>query len=216
LESPENDSFRDASLEFVRRLWELGTQHVVALGTCVEYQLSNRPLSEDDTPAAPTTRYARCKNQLRLALETEAKSRSLPFCWSRLFYPYGPREHPSRLASSIITKLRHGENLTLKTPASTKDYIYIEDVAGALLTVIESRYSGIINLGTGAGITVREIALRLSRLLGKTELIAEATVPDPDPFPFVVADASKLRGLGWRPAWSLEQGLAKLVSALNS
>src|SRR5262249_32981733 len=75
LESPENERFRDDSLRFISKIADLGTRHVVGLGTCIEYQINERPLAEDATPIAPTTTYARCKNELRLALETESKAR---------------------------------------------------------------------------------------------------------------------------------------------
>src|SRR5947209_1188044 len=55
LESPENERFRDASLQFLRKVRKLGTKHIVSLGTCVEYQITNEPLSEEKTPIAPTT-----------------------------------------------------------------------------------------------------------------------------------------------------------------
>lgn len=213
LESPENERFRDASLQFVRQLQKLGVNHIVGLGTCIEYQITSQPLSEERTPVAPTTTYARCKNELRLALEAEAGERGFTFCWGRVFYPYGPREHPSRLCSSIIRKLAHGERIVLKTPHSTKDYIYIEDLASALLTVVEKRYAGVINLGTGAGAAVQEIAELLGGYLGRRELVEAGSQPEADPFPFVVADASKLRGLGWRPAWTLAKGLEQMVTA---
>jgi nucleoside-diphosphate-sugar epimerase len=213
LESPENELFRDASLHFVRQLQKLSINQIVGLGTCIEYQITDQPLSEEHTPVAPTTTYARCKNELRLALETEASERGFAFCWGRVFYPYGPREHPSRLCSSIIQKLAHGERVVLKTPHSTKDYIYIEDLASALLTVVEKRQAGVINLGTGAGVAVREIAEYLGRYMGRLDLVEAVSQPEVDPFSFVVADVSKLRGLGWRPAWPLEKGLEQLVTA---
>jgi nucleoside-diphosphate-sugar epimerase len=213
LESPENERFRDASLRFARKLRELGTEHFVGLGTCIEYLITGEPLSEDHTPIAPTTLYARCKNELRLGLEAEAKASGSVFCWARVFYPYGPGEHPSRLCSAIVEKLARGARVVLKTPDITKDYIYVEDLASALLTVVEQRHAGAINLGTGAGITVRAIANHLARLLAKPDLIAAASQPEPDPFPFVVADVAKLKAIGWQPAYGLEQGLEKFVKA---
>ena len=211
LESPENERFRDTSLVFARRLWELGVNHVVGLGTCVEYASSNRPVVEDSSPSGPTTLYARCKNELRLALAEGARAHGRLFAWGRVFYPYGPGEHPSRLCSSIIQRLSSGQKVVLKTPESTKDYIYIEDLAAAVLRVVESRYSGLINLGTGTGTTVREIATRLGSQLGSPELVSVAEQPQPDPFPIVVADATRLKGLGWQPEWTLGKGLAELV-----
>ena len=213
LESPENDRFRDASLQFIRKVVDLGARRVLGLGTCIEYKITQQPLNEDSTPIAPTTTYARCKDELRLALENDSKARGFGFCWARVFYPYGPGEHPSRLCSAIIQKLLRGEKITLKTPTSTKDYIYVDDVAAALLTVIEKRFEGNVNFGTGTGTAVRTIAAIIGQLTQKSELIDEASQPDPDPFPYVVADAARIKSLGWKPRFTLEEGLRRLLDA---
>ena len=212
LESPENERFRDASLQFLLKLADSGVQYVLGLGTCIEYQIGEKPLAEDFTPIAPTTAYARCKNELRLALEAEAKPRQFGLCWGRVFYPYGPGEHPARLCSAITQKLLRGDTITLKTPKSTKDYIYIDDLVTALLTVVEKKFLGTLNLATGHGTTVLDIASTLSSLVGRPELIQQTTEPEKDPFPFVVADASRLKSLGWQSAISVDEGLRRLVA----
>jgi nucleoside-diphosphate-sugar epimerase len=212
LESPENFKFRDDSLQFLRRVAEAGAKHIVSLGTCIEYQIRGQPLSEDRTPIAPTTTYAKCKNELRLALEAEAKRGGFNFAWGRVFYPYGPGEHPSRLFSSIIAKLGRGEKMVLKTPQSTKDYIYIADLAAALLAVVEKKFSGAINLGTGSGTAVRDVAHMIGKLMGREELVSEANPPEHDPLGDVIADAGKLKGLDWQPKTSLEQGIQALLA----
>lgn len=215
LESPENLRFLESSKNFLTRVADLGTNHIVGIGTCVEYQISGEPLSEEKTPIAPTTLYARCKNELRLAMEAEANARNLRFCWARVFYPYGPGEHPSRLCSSIIGKLSRGEKIVLKTPDSTKDYIYIDDLASALLTVVEKKFAGAINLGTGVGISVREIAQTIAAEMGKAGLVSEQTPADKDPFGYVVAKANRLRSFGWHPATSIKQGLHALLQTVR-
>jgi nucleoside-diphosphate-sugar epimerase len=215
LESPENVRFLDSSFQFLCRVRELGASHTVGLGTCIEYQIGREPLSEGRTPIAPSTTYANCKNELRLKMEAEAATGEFDFCWGRVFYPYGPGEHPSRLCSSIIQKLQRGEKIVLKTPDSTKDYIYIDDLAAALLAVVEKRFRGTINLGTGVGISVQEIARQLGGQMGRSELIEATSQPEPDPFPFVVADAGKLKSLGWQPRVGSAEGLTRLVKALT-
>lgn len=213
LESPENERFLESSLRFFRRVRELGTGHIFGLGTCIEYKIGDGVLSEDRTPAEPKTLYARCKNQLRLAMEAEASANNFLFSWGRVFYPYGLGEHPSRLCSSIIQRLARNEEILLKTPTATKDYIYIDDLAGALMAVIENRCGGVINLGTGVGVSVREIAQTLGQMTGKAELIREASPPEPDPLGDIIADASKLRSLGWGTHYTLKQGLKELLTA---
>ena len=212
LESPENEQYLQWSLDLVHRLRNIGVNHIVGAGTCIEYQISDAPLSEDRTPVDPTTLYARCKNALRETLAAGAQKDGWQFCWGRVFYPYGVGEHPARLCSSLIQKLRRGEKLVLKTPNSRKDYIYIEDLAAAILLTVEKRFTGTINWGTGKGISVREIADNLAVTLGKPDLVAVAEPPETDPFPFVVADVSRLGALGWRPAWTLDRGLQEMIS----
>jgi nucleoside-diphosphate-sugar epimerase len=214
LESPENESYLRWSLDLVHRLHGLGTDYIVGAGTCIEYQITNAPLSETHTPVAPTTLYARCKNALRERLEAEAHRDGWHFCWGRVFYPYGVGEHPARLCSSLIQKLRRGEKLVLKTPHSTKDYIYIEDLAAAILLTVEQRFTGTINWGTGLGVSVRQIADAIAAMLGRPELVEEVSPAEKDPLGFVVADATRLKGLGWRQQFTLEQGLKELQRGL--
>lgn len=212
LESPENENYFHWSREFVRRIREFGARRIVAAGTCIEYRISDEKLLEDRTPVEPTTTYARWKNALRIALEEDAKKDGFSFAWARVFYPYGVGEHPARLCSSIIQKLGRGEKIELKTPNSTKDYIYIEDLASAFLTVLEKQFEGTVNLGTGIGIAVKEIAQTLGEMMRRPELIKEVNPPQIDPLGYVVADNSRLRGLGWKPEHDLRRGLEKLLA----
>lgn len=212
LESPENEKHLEWSLALARRLKGIGLRQFVGVGTCIEYKITNAPLNEEHTPVDPTTLYSRCKNALRETLAAEARQDGTGFCWGRVFYPYGVGEHPARLCSSLIHKFRRGEQLVLKTPHSTKDYIYIDDLAAAILATLEKQYRGTINWGTGVGISVRQIADAVAARLDRPELVAEVSPPGIDPLGYVVADATRLRGLGWQPRFDLDQGLGRLLA----
>jgi nucleoside-diphosphate-sugar epimerase len=71
-----------------------------------------------------------------------------------------------------------------------------------------------VNLGTGTGITVLQLASTLAALLGKPQLVRESPAAVHDPKDFVVADSSKLRGLGWSPRTELRDGLRQLIQSL--
>jgi len=215
LDSPENHRFVDWSLAFLKRLAELGTRHLVVLGTCIEYRTTGAARAEDRTPLEPATLYARCKHELHLKLETELARHAAALCWARVFYPYGPGEHPARLCSSIIQNLRRNQSVTLKTPDSRKDYIYIDDLARALVLLIERKFAGSVNLGVGEAVAVRQIAEVLGRLLGKPDLIQFPAQPVSDPLDCVLSDSTKLRSLGWRPGVDVEAGLKNLIACLG-
>jgi dTDP-6-deoxy-L-talose 4-dehydrogenase (NAD+) len=215
LESPLNEQHRRWSEALARRLPETGVRHFVGVGTCLEYQSSPAPLNEDTSPTSRSTAYARCKNAFREFLFSHGGQMGMSVCWGRVFYPYGPGEHPARLCTSIIQTLRRGEKLVLKTPHSVKDYIYIEDLAAAMLVTVEKRFCGTINWGTGVGVSVRQIADTAAALLGRPELVENAVPPTEDPLAHVVADASRLRSLGWQPAFDLRRGLETMIAVLR-
>lgn len=212
LESPENEQHLAWSLNLARRLKQIGLGYFLGVGTCIEYQITAAPLHEDRTPVDPTTLYSRCKNTLRETLEAEARRDGSRFGWGRVFYPYGVGEHPARLCSAVLKKLQAGESIELKTPHSRKDYIYIDDLAAAILLTVERQFLGSINWGTGTGISVREIADAAARLVGRPELVTNAPQLIPDPFDYVVADNQKLRQLGWQPTYSLEAGIKRMLA----
>jgi len=218
LESPENEDHARWSLALAQGLARRGLRRLVVLGTCIEYRLPGADhLHETESPLGPGTPYARAKDQLRRRLEElSTRHPGLRLAWGRVFYPYGEGEHPARLCSSLIRTLRRGEEVVLKTPDSTKDYIHIDDLAAAILRVSEMGFVGPVNLGTGAGVTIRAIAEAISDRLGRRDRIRIQEPPAADPFPRVVADAGRLRGLGWEPKVALESGLLRLIETRAS
>lgn len=211
-ESPENEAYLRWSLAFLERLLAAGTSHLLVTGTCIEYALGGRlPLNEATTPLAPRTAYAWTKNALRIALERLVENRGGALCWGRIFYAYGLGEHPDKLCTSIIRRLSRGEEIVLKTPDSVKDYIYIADVASAVVMLLECRHHGAVNLAMGVGVSVGQIADHLGEMLGRPALVTRSPQSEPDALGYIVADSSKLRGLGWRPKYDLQRGLKALV-----
>lgn len=216
LEASENHDWFNWSESFLVRLAQLGVRHLSVLGTCIEYQITGRPLSEELTPLLPTSTYAQAKCELRRRLGEGALPKGTTLAWARVFYPYGEGEHSARLASSLIVKLRRGEPVTLKTPHSTKDYIHVDDVASALMVVVGQRFAGTVNVGTGVGVTVETIAREIGQIMGRPDLITVPDNPPIDPLDYVVADVKRLRSLGWRPQVPLAAGLRRLVEVRAS
>ncbi len=210
LNSPSNYSFLKSSLDFIKQAVNYGVQNVIVTGTCIEYRPSNTPLIEDKSPVEPETIYAKCKHQLHRELLTELEKMNCRLCWTRIFYPYGIGEHPDRLCSFIIKKLINNKKVLLNSPLSTKDYIYIDDIAEALLTLVEKQFSGTANIGTGEGITVREIAGLISTMLDKNGLIEENN--QNLSIDYTVADITKLKNLGWKQKISIKEGLNRLIN----
>jgi len=213
-DSPEHFRCLQDSKLFLARALDAGVKHILGVGTCIEYRIDRAPLVEDKTPLEPVGAYAESKNGMRAWLQEQAPQRGFQFGWGRIFYVYGVGEHPTRLCSAIIQKVRRKESIVLKTPQSTKDYIYIDDVIAALMLMAERKVPGAVNIGTGLGITIFDLAQTVEKLLGKSGLVQKADPPVPDPLDYVVADSTRLRMLGWQPQHDLERGLRKLIEAV--
>ena len=210
-DSPQHYDCLEWSKSFLAGAVERGVRQIISVGTCIEYELGKQPLIEDHTPLKSIGPYPTAKNQLRIFLEDESRRRGFSLCWPRVFYAYGVGEHPGRLCSSILQKLRASEKIVLKTPASTKDYIYVADVATALMTLVERTAAGAFNICTGTGVTILELAQTLAGLLDRPELVETPEHPAEDPLGFVVGDSTRLRSLGWKPEYELRRGLEAML-----
>ena len=217
LTSPENELWLEQSKTWFQKLSEIEVPHIAGTGTCIEYAASVEPLNEETSPLDPAFPYSQAKAALFHWLQGGGLGSSQTWSWFRVFYPYGPGEHPNRIFSSLIAQLSAGKSLALRTPHSVKDYIYIDDVALAMCHALESRATGAVNIGTGHGLPINELALRLAKLLGADPaLVQHASELANDPTPTVIADSHKLRSTGWRPHTNLDSGLQRLIDSLSA
>lgn len=210
-DSPENELHLRWSLGFVRGLRDLGCRHVTVLGTCAEYRPCAHPLREEDPPPAIESPYASAKRRLRETLSAELAGTGTGFAWARIFHPYGVGEHRDRLCSTLIRRIRAGEVLVLRTPHAIKDYLHVTDVASALLAISTRQMLGPVNVGSGNGISVGNLARQLGSMLGSADCVRFAPDAVSDPEDCVVADTGRLRSIGWEPEVSLESGLLGLI-----
>ena len=203
----------NAGQELIRSFHRCGGRRVVVAGTCFEYDWSGGLCSEERTPLNPNTLYGACKDGLRKFIEEYSQNRGLSFGWGRVFFVYGPDEAPRRLVPSIITSLLKGEAALCTHGRQIRDYLHSRDVATALVRLFESSLTGTCNIGSGNGVTLREIGEAIGERLGAQSLLefGARTAPAFEP-PVILADATKLRDeVGWKPAISLADGLAETI-----
>ena len=200
LESPENEELLAAS----RRLIERVPGRAIFAGTCFEYDTQRGVLAED-SPTRPTTLYARCKDELRKTVERRPNS-----AWVRLFYQYGPGEHPDRFIPSVIRSLLSEKPVKVSPGAQRRDFLHVRDVAAAIAAVLESDLQGCVNIGSGRAVEQRRMVAKLSDLAGRLDLVDFGAVPYFPGEPMLIeADTTKLGSTGWRPKVDLETGLSE-------
>jgi nucleoside-diphosphate-sugar epimerase len=190
-----------------------GGRRLVATGTCYEYDQQLGICSEHRTPLQSNTVYGTAKATLFQQLTEFSRSTALSFAWPRLFFLYGPGEQSRRLVSSVITSLLDGQPARCSHGRQRRDYMYVEDAAEGLLTLLASNVRGPINLARGTAVSLRAIVELIGHKLARPDLIELGALPArPEEVPLVVADTTRQSvELDWRPATSLDAGLERTI-----
>jgi GDP-L-fucose synthase len=92
-----------------------------------------------------------------------------------------------------------------------REFLHVDDLGRAVVHVMEEGSAatlpdGMVNVGVGADLTIRELAGLVQRVVGhRGEMIWDATKPDGTPRKLL--DVSRIKALGWEPEIGLEEGL---------
>jgi nucleoside-diphosphate-sugar epimerase len=210
----ENFDWIEASLQLVRAFQENGGTRIVAAGSAYEYDWRYGYCHEQLTPLAPDTAYGACKQALGELIGSFAQLSGASSAWPRIFFLYGPREHPDRLVSSVIRNVLGNSPAPCSHGEQIRDYLHVQDAADAVVAVLDSDLQGPVNVGSGRPIALKKLVGAVGERLGRPELIQLGAIPArANDAPLVVADVSRLtEELGWSPRYSLDEGLADTIA----
>lgn len=138
----------------------------------------------------------------------------LPTVAVRFFNVYGPRQNPDSPYSgvlSIITKcMKNNQPFTLYGDGSqTRDFVYVGDVVDALIKIsTETKESTVYNIADGGETPLIDVIHTYEDISGVKLNISYKENRSGD-ISKSKADISKLRKIGFKPSWSLHDGLKK-------
>jgi len=93
------------------------------------------------------------------------------------------------------------------TGTPMREFLYVDDLADALVFIMfEAEILQLLNIGTGVDQTISELAECVRRVVDYPGAI-EFDVTKPDGMPRKLLDVSRLKALGWRPQFTLEEGV---------
>jgi dTDP-L-rhamnose 4-epimerase len=171
------------------------------------------PLAPVPTPEEKTPEPGHAYSVSVYARERLALASGIPAAALRLFLTYGPRQSLTNpytgTVSLFSTRLLNDlPPIVYEDGLQTRDFVYVEDVARALALALD-RAEGVFNVGTGAPTAIGELARALARCYRRS---IEPELPGyyrPGEARHVVADAARLRALGWEPRVPLAEGLGR-------
>lgn len=207
-----------------------GVGKFVAIGTACSYPgYLEGKLREDDLWAGPchesVVNYGLTKKMLAVQAKAYKRQYGLDGAHLILTNLYGPGDsyNPERshVAAALVRKFveaEHAKAPTVEVWGSGKpvrEFLYVEDCADAIIMAAQS-YNDVnkpLNIGTGTGTTIRELAETIGEVAGyRGKIVWNADKPDGAAMK--VLDVSRMRQAfdGWTPPTSLRAGLEKTIS----
>ncbi|HEY2662592.1 MAG TPA: NAD(P)-dependent oxidoreductase, partial [Caulobacteraceae bacterium] len=176
---PANADWVAATMVLARASIEAGVRRFTGVGTCYEYDWpSASDCDERTTPLIGHTLYDIAKNSCRSVLDALFATHGLDFAWARLFFLYGPEEDDRRLVASVANALARGEPARCSQGLAVRDFMDVRDAGAALAAITLSGLTGAVNVGSGEGARVADVASLLGRLAGRPDLIKLGALPD--------------------------------------
>jgi UDP-glucose 4-epimerase len=223
------------SLELFDQLRRLGRPRIVFSSSASVYAATDDFEVVEDSPTAPQSPYARTKLIMEMVLQDLARAGDLQAVILRYFNPIGsdPQlrygmyvREPSHVLGQLVLAAQGrrdafeitGTDYPTRDGTGLRDYVHVWDLARAHVAAVQrfddaldhaGAPSAVINLGTGRGVTVRELVAAVEQVLGQPVPVREAPRRDGDA---VGAFANVDRARSWL-GWSAELGLQEAVAS---
>lgn len=202
-------------LEFARR--RAGRLAIVYPSSAAVYGAATVGSLSEGMPPRPVSPYGVHKRMAEELCQSYAGHWNVPVAVVRLFSVYGAGLRKQLLWDACV-KARTGEFVFSGSGEEVRDWIHVSDAAALLVLAAEkaSPACPVVNGGTGAGRSVRNVLTCLGRLWRPVlvpRFSGEARRGDP---PSYVADVSSLRAWGFRPAVDMDKALADYIRWFSS
>jgi len=193
---------------------------VLAIGSSEEYgncTAAEMPLKEE-CRLKPQNPYAVAKTSQEMLGSLYAANLGTDVVMTRSFNHIGPRQNERFVVPSFMRQLvnisRGGENKMLVGNIEVaRDFTDVRDVVDAYYKILHGGKSGeVYNVCSGKAVTLREVIRTAAAILEiEPEIEVDAARMRPNDTPLVLGDNAKLRTLGWKPKFVLQQTIGDIV-----
>ena len=176
------------------------------------------PMTEEH-PTFPCTVYGGSKLAGESYTRAFHRSYGYPTVVVRPFNTYGPRSHHEGDSGEVIPKfllrcLAGKPLIVFGDGTQTRDFTYVSDSARGIILAgnSDAAVGQTLNLGSGAEVTVNDLAATVARAAGRPDAEVVHDAPRPGDVLRLYADMSRARGLlGYQVKVTLDEGLRRLL-----
>ena len=133
---------------------------------------------------------------------------------ARIFNTYGPRMvlDDGRVVSNFIVQALNNNPITIYGDGSqTRSFCHVEDLVKGLISLMNSKESGPINIGNPNEFTIKELANIIIRKVKSNSKLTYVSLPQDDPMQRKPVIEKAQNKLNWNPNIDLEEGLENTI-----
>ncbi len=199
----------NATFELLNWAHDVGAKHFIyaSTGGVFAPTETDHALSEDDD-VRPHSFYARSKYAGEML--TNGYATEMTTTVVRPFFVYGCERR--RLIGDLVTRVINGNQVTLAGDRGLSiNPIHVHDAARAIGAIVSKRCPGTYNLAGTETTSIRELAIRIGRMVGRDPKLSVEGGASRSPM--LVADTSAMRSeFGTEPEVDLQSGLEEIIS----
>ena len=118
------------------------------------------------------------------------------------------------LVPTLMQDVLNNDEVTIWNDKPKRDFIFTEDAADAILKLLNTNYTGVVNLGTGEMNSIKAITSEVEKLSGKK--IKSLDKPVSGPMELEVDTTLTKKLIDWAPKFTLKQGLKKTYEIMKN
>ena len=196
------------------------TQFIYAASGGSMYGLPLHTPCDETTPVNPLSPYALSKYTGEQYVKLWERLYGLPATVLRYGNVYGPRQDPhgeAGVCAIFTSRLLAGEPVKIFGDGTQiRDYVSVSDVARANLLAVGKGIGESVNIGTGLPTTTRQVFETIKSATGYTSEATQAPARNGEVQEIVLDVHKAEQVLGWKPAISFSDGIAKTVAWYRS
>lgn len=206
------------TLNLLKKMAEHNVKKVVFVssGGAVYGENSQEGITEDSL-LNPISSYGISKMMIENSIQLLARNFNMDFCILRIANAYGPG-HTNKNNQGVINIWLHNVQndlpiVIMGNGSVKRDYIHVSDIVEAFITVISQNISGVYNIGTSVGTSLKDIINLIETRLNKKANVNYIENRGYD-VQCNILSFSKFNSIsGWKPMVNIESGISLLIES---
>jgi len=205
------------TLNIIQSAREFEVMKVIHTSTSEVYGTAVYTPIDEKHPIQGQSPYSASKISADKIAESFYKSFDVPVAVIRPFNTFGPRQSARAVIPNIISQALTKNEINLGNVSTIRDMNYIKDTVQGFIEIAQSDKSvgEVINIGSGRGLTIREIVNTIIKLLNKNikiNLDEKRVRPEKSEVGVLICDYEKAKKLiSWTPKFTFEEGLIETI-----